>query len=154
MEGPNPENNTNQMPQMIAYTQEEIEKAHPDGYYDQDGFFILPGKDFYDTCGYYFDYEGFDQNGGHYDESGVYVPPPNANDIEKDEEWEEYAEYYDELYGSEADDDEQGPGEEDEDNEAADDDCNWEADTDEDRQLALKAERIEHCVPVINWLIS
>ena len=46
-----------------------------EGYYDEHGFYILPGGDFYDHNGYYFDIEGYDQFGGHY-EGCKYFPGP------------------------------------------------------------------------------
>jgi hypothetical protein len=48
-------------------TREEIEKIG-NGEFDEDGFYILKGGDFYDPLGYYFDKDGFDENGGSYDD--------------------------------------------------------------------------------------
>jgi len=77
------------------YTREEIE-AHP-GKYDADNFYILLDGAFFDHAGYYFDKEGLDEIGGFYDEnSGVYQPPPKFNGEE------ELDDYYDELFGSES----------------------------------------------------
>lgn len=49
------------------FTKEEIEKEHPDGKYDEDGFFVLPDGSSYDKEGYYFDAEGYDEFGGYYE---------------------------------------------------------------------------------------
>ena len=75
-------------------TQENIEAEQ--GYYDEDGFYILvdeEGKDrgdFYDPNGFYFDEMGYDQFGGYYDDDLNYIPG------------EEYAEeYYRRLYEEE-----------------------------------------------------
>ena len=54
---------------------------------------------------------------------------------------EEYADYYDELYGDEDDN-------EDED-EDSDDDLN---DHNIDKETATKGMRREHCLPVLKWL--
>ena len=43
------------------------------GAYDEDGFFILPDKSFYDNLGYYFDRYGYDTVGGSYDNYGFYI---------------------------------------------------------------------------------
>ena len=57
----------------------------------------MPDGDFFDHHGYYFDMEGLDEVGGFYEEkSGVYIPPPEFNAEE------ELDEYYDELCGSES----------------------------------------------------
>ena len=50
------------------FSKEEIE-GH-EGKYDEDGFFILPGADFFDPEGFYFDKKGFDGIGGYYDKEG------------------------------------------------------------------------------------
>jgi hypothetical protein len=60
------------------FTKEEIE-GH-EGKYDEDGFFILPGADFFDPEGFYFDKQGYDGIGGYYDKEGQYVPPPGLKD--------------------------------------------------------------------------
>lgn len=43
-------------------TEEEMKEIvdHGDGYYDKDGFYILPDGSFYDTYGYYFGPDGYD----------------------------------------------------------------------------------------------
>lgn len=40
------------------------------GVYDAEGFYILEDGSFYDTWGYYFDAEGYDEYGGYYDDDG------------------------------------------------------------------------------------
>ena len=53
----------------------EIEQQ--DGYYDEDGFYILADGSFYDPDGYYFDKDGYNNLGGYYDEKTFkYVPGP------------------------------------------------------------------------------
>ena len=48
-------------------------EAHS-GKYDNDGFYLLPGGDFFDKYGYYFDTNGNDASGGYYHpKTGVYV---------------------------------------------------------------------------------
>ena len=56
------------------------EKETHEGKYDDDGFYILPGGDFFDPEGYYFDTSGYDGIGGFYDDDGQYVPPPGLKD--------------------------------------------------------------------------
>ena len=122
---------------MKAYTKEEIEakkaqKGDFDWYYLEDG-------SFFDTQGYYYDVEGFDDIGGYYDSiSGLYVPPPL--DLITGEA-EDADEYYDELCGS----DEENEGNEDEGDEEED-----------DYQIGEKEAnsgiRREHCLPALNWL--
>lgn len=65
------------------------------GSYDEDNFYIMPDKSFYDPFGFYFDPEGLDQAGGKYDDEGYYVSP---FDVEFDEN---------DVYGDEEDDDAQ-----------------------------------------------
>lgn len=57
---------------MRRIAKEEIEKQT--GKYDEDGFYLLEGGDFFDPNCYYFDKDGVDASGGKYDEEGVYVP--------------------------------------------------------------------------------
>lgn len=64
---------------------------HGDGYYDKDGFYILSDGSFYDTYGYYFGPDGYDQYGGYYDDDGQYVP---GDDYEE----EYYEKYHQESY--------------------------------------------------------
>ena len=44
------------------YTQDQVDQMNEnnEGYYDKEGFFILPDGDFIDPYGYYFDAEGYD----------------------------------------------------------------------------------------------
>lgn len=102
--------------------------------------------DFFDHAGYYFDKEGLDEVGGFYDEhNGVYNPPPEF----KDEA--ELDDYYDELCGSESEEeaeeqvDNQGP---DEDSEEDDQDDF----KDLDQSEVNKQIRREHCIPALQWL--
>lgn len=62
----------------IVMTRDEIEKLDLGGTFDEDGFYILKGGDFYDPLGYYFDKHGFDEHGGRYDEDGYYIPPTQS----------------------------------------------------------------------------
>ena len=91
--------------------------------------------------GYYFDKNGFNEIGGSYDPwTGVYVPPYSGDDIDQ------YADYYDELIGS---DDSEANQDSDEEREQHDVD-NYEQFIDESE--ANKGIRREHCLPGINWL--
>ena len=139
-----------QLPQLRQFTQAEIEAY--EGYYDNDGFYILPEGDFFDKDGYYFDREGFDENGGFYDEdNGEYVPPPEDDD---------FADYYDELCGSDdEDEDEENPEEEGSDSdeeiysyveEGSQKLANYDYGIDETE--ASKGIRREHCIPALEWL--
>ena len=47
-----------------------------DGKYDDDGFYLLAEGGYYDPCRIYFDKDGYDHDGGHYDDQGVYVKVP------------------------------------------------------------------------------
>lgn len=79
------------------HTKEEIE-AHSEGKYDNDGFFILPDKAFFDTEGFYFDKDGYDDLGGYYcPTTGNYIPPPYEYLDETG--MSDYDDYYDELWG-------------------------------------------------------
>ena len=49
---------------------------------DDDGFYILKNKDFYDPEGYYFNEEGFDELGGYYNQKGEYISPPGLIEID------------------------------------------------------------------------
>jgi len=44
-------------------------------YYDSQGFYIYADGSFLDPDGYYFDKWGYDELGGHYDDSNIYHPP-------------------------------------------------------------------------------
>lgn len=60
---------------LKRYTKEYIEKQT--GSYDDDGFYLLQEGDYFDTFGFYFDVEGFDEIGGFYDQNtGAYKAPP------------------------------------------------------------------------------
>lgn len=118
------------------HTKEEIEVN--EGNYDDDGFYILPGGDFFDPEGYYFDTKGYDGIGGFYDDNGQYVPPPGLKDADTNvfqydaqQEYEEYADYYDELMGD-SDEDEAG--------------------LDLDNEEINQGVKKEHILPVIEWL--
>ena len=79
---------------LRMFSKKDIESQ--EGKYDKDGFYILPGGDYYDDQGFYFDKDGYDELGGYYDkDSGEYVAPPDIDHIDKD--LQEYADYYDEL---------------------------------------------------------
>ena len=56
----------------VKLSREEIE-AKEDGKYDEDGFYILGDKSYYDPLGYYFDKDGYDTVGGRYDYEGYYI---------------------------------------------------------------------------------
>lgn len=62
-------------------TKEEIEKLGLDGKFDDDGFYLLKGGDFYDPLGYRFDKHGFDESGGRYDEQGYYIHPTESGPV-------------------------------------------------------------------------
>lgn len=55
-------------------TKTEIEKL--EGKYDEDGFYLLAAGGFYDPCGQYFNKDGYDEDGGRYDEAGYYIKVP------------------------------------------------------------------------------
>jgi hypothetical protein len=135
--------------QLKRYSEEEIQQYN--GHFDKDGFYILPEGDFFDQDGYYFDKEGYDENGGFYDEdNGEYVPPPEDQD---------FADYYDELCGSDEEDDEdqnEEPGS-DSDEEIysfVEDGVEKKASYDYgiDESTASKGIRREHCIPALKWL--
>lgn len=90
--------------------------------------------------GYYFDENGYNEIGGCYDnETGVYVPPYQGDDIDQ------YADYYDELIGSD------DSANEDSDEEGQEHDVDdYEQIVDESE--AQKGIRREHCLPAIKWL--
>jgi len=73
----------------LKLSKEEIEATH--GAYDEDGFYILADKSFYDPLGYYFDSDGYDTVGGKYDDSGYYLhPPSSAHEAAYGEDLEDY----------------------------------------------------------------
>ncbi len=55
-------------------SKEQIEAL--EGGYDEDGFYLLKDGSFYDPLGYYFNKDGFDETGGRYNDSGVYIKAP------------------------------------------------------------------------------
>ena len=55
---------------------EFLESMYLDGKYDEKGFYNLKDGDFYDPDGYYFDKNGFDSDGGRYNEFDNYIGPP------------------------------------------------------------------------------
>lgn len=62
------------MVESTKKTREEIEKLA--GKYDEDKFFILEDGSFYDEQGYFFNKWGFDAEGGHYNDEGIYEARP------------------------------------------------------------------------------
>ncbi|CDW85455.1 UNKNOWN [Stylonychia lemnae] len=52
------------------------------GFFDADGFYILPDGDFYDQDGYYFNKEGYDEFGGYYDGLYYFPGPGNKHEFE------------------------------------------------------------------------
>lgn len=130
---PTKSNQQIEMPKQ--HTKEEIESK--EGKYDDDGFYILPDGDFFDPEGFYFDKAGYDGIGGYYDKEGQYVPPPGLKDatagtFQYDEQYIEYADYYDELMGD--------SDEEDED------------ETDLNQAEINQGVKKEHVLPVLEWL--
>jgi hypothetical protein len=59
---------------QLVLTKEEIQALHPEGSFDEDGFYKLKDGDYFDPFGFYFNSEGLDSNGGNYDEAGYYQP--------------------------------------------------------------------------------
>ena len=55
-------------------SREQIEKL--EGSYDEDGFYILKAGGFYDPVCQYFNKDGYDEEGGRYDDNGVYLKLP------------------------------------------------------------------------------
>ena len=92
----------------VKLSKEESE-AKGGGAYDDDGFYILEDKSYYDPLGYYFDCDGYDTVGGKYDEVGYYMHPSAfAHEAAYGEDLEGYTlddeEYDDENdYGEEED---------------------------------------------------
>ncbi len=73
----------------IKLTKEEI--ASKEGAYDEDGFYILTDKSYYDPLGYFFDRDGYDTVGGRYDDDGFYIQPSSsAGEAAYGEDLEEY----------------------------------------------------------------
>lgn len=74
----------------MKLTAEEI-KAIEGGALDEDGFYILADKSFYDPLGYFFDKDGYDTVGGRYDDEGYYIHPhAYAHEAEYGEDLEDY----------------------------------------------------------------
>ena len=59
----------------VKLSHEEIELK--EGAFDEDGFYIMTDKSFYDPLGYYFDENGYDTVGGKYGDDGYYIQPPS-----------------------------------------------------------------------------
>lgn len=57
-----------------SLTKEEVLALHPEGKFDDDGFYHLKDGDYFDPLGYYFKSDGYDANGGRYDDEGFYIP--------------------------------------------------------------------------------
>lgn len=144
------------MPPPKKYSKEEIESKN--GKFDQDGFYMLSGGDFFDPEGYYFNKLGFDEFGGFYDKNGDYLSPPGiivAEDggfayVGDDDFEEDYDDYYNELNPDEEDDED----EEQQDQQAQEE----EFDDEEIEDLGIDPNEItlglrrEHCLPVLKWL--
>ena len=77
---------------------EEIEIQ--DGDYDADGFYHLTSGGFYDPYGFYFDEHNMDEDGGQYDEKGIYRTAEELDKI-RDQEYDE--EDYDEEESKDTD---------------------------------------------------
>ena len=74
----------------VKLTREEID-ALEGGAYDEDGFFMMTDKSYYDPLGYYFDKDGYDTVGGKYDDVGYYIHPPEyAHEAAEGEDLEDY----------------------------------------------------------------
>ena len=56
----------------MQLSKQEIE-AKEGGAYDDDGFYIMENKSYYDPLGYFFDEHGYDTVGGKYDDEGFYI---------------------------------------------------------------------------------
>lgn len=91
----------------VKLTEEEIKTK--EGAFDEDGFYILPDKSYYDPLGYFFDKDGYDTVGGKYDDQGYYIHPvADVNEAAYGEDLEDYTldeeegdDYYAEDYGDE-----------------------------------------------------
>ena len=77
---------------------EEIE-----GELDEDGFFITPNGSFWDPDYVYFNRDGVDKHGGHYDEKGEYIPGEGWDD--ENNCYESENEFLDEYEDDEEEDD-------------------------------------------------
>ena len=115
------------MEKLKQFSRKHIESQH--GHYDNDGFYLLQDGDFYDAHGFYFNKDGFNDQGGFYDPgSGEYVDPNDTG----------AADYYEELCGASQDSDSGDDGVVDEYNIP--------------EEEANKGIRREHCMPVLQWL--
>ena len=45
------------------------------------GFYNLADGSFYDPDGYFFNVEGYDEFGGHYDDNNLYIPGEGNKDL-------------------------------------------------------------------------
>ena len=114
---------------------------------------MIPGGEFIDPEGFFFNKQGFDELGGTYDGNGVYVAPPGITAGEDGllyytgslDEGEEFDDYYDELDPDAQDviDDEEHSDQED------DDFAEYYG---LEQSEAILGMRREHCLPVINWV--
>lgn len=74
----------------VKLSKEEI-KAREGGAFDEDGFYIMADKSYYDPLGYYFLPDGYDTVGGKYDDEGFYLHPVScANEAAYGEDLEDY----------------------------------------------------------------
>lgn len=118
-------------------TRAEIEAK--EGKYDEDGFYNLPDKSFYDPAGYFFNKDGYDEFGGYYDNhTGHYVPGSGFED-----------EYYRNYGGTAAPGDMLGYSLDDYDEEdyGAEDESDY-----KDQSEAFKQAVLMHVVPAEDWL--
>lgn len=85
---------------VLCLKLDKAEIETKEGAYDDDSFYILADKSYYDPLGYYFDKDGYDTVGGKYDDAGFYMQPHAAtgedmygDDLEDytldEDEWEE-----------------------------------------------------------------
>ncbi len=76
------------------YEKQDIEQLKGD--YDEDGFYILEDKSFFDPWGYRFNIHEdgycYDEFGGYYDDYGYYVPGEGHGDYYK-EKYDDYNDY-------------------------------------------------------------
>lgn len=86
---------------VLCLKLEKAEIEGKEGAYDEDEFYILTDKSYYDPLGYFFDKDGFDTVGGKYNEDGFYMQPhmntgeDNFGDdleeytLDEEEDWDE-----------------------------------------------------------------
>ena len=73
------------MRNLKRYTIEEINSYNPK--VDGDGYYVLEGGDYFSLEGYYYDADGYDENGGYFDQdTGKYVLADEDDDNEKDDD--------------------------------------------------------------------